>query len=318
MLDDNRDVYEDVELEGNDIADMETDADIDKKAESDSDFGETEEDVGLLPVKSIVERILDSKNPDSYNSRECMYSITGNTEKALQTCREGLNKYPDNIKLLSEAIILSMELGEEELAGGYYERMKNVSFKVWSGNAYSAAMDYLLLHPEENGEEIKNILENCKKNLKYYTRIYSDEYRYYHLIGEEDKGIESLKAAVSSFKNADVEALRLLEIQMDRGQVLEAEKTCMYCLSNSQVRILKKIEQPYILLILALIDDVKLKEKLTSPKRAANMDLEPEFIRIEDEYDKLITDCSSALEPYIDMIKAQKTTLEFLRVRADI
>lgn len=318
MLDENRDVYEDVELEDNDIADIETDADIDTGVKYDDDIEEDKEDVGLPPVKSIVERLLNSKSIGSYNSRECMYSIDEDADKALQTCREGLNRYPDNIKLLSKAIMLSIEFGEEESAGEYYERMKNASFKVWSGNAYSAAMDYLLLHPEENGEEIKNILENCKKNLKYYTRIYSDEYRYYHLIGEEDKGIESLKAAVSSFKNADVEALRLLEIQMDRGQVSEAEKTCMYCLSNSQVRISKKIEQPYILLLLTIIDDVKLKEKLTSPKKAVNIDLEPEFMRIEDEYDKLITDCSSALEPYIDMIKAQKTTLEFLRVRADI
>lgn len=316
MPDDNRNVYEDMELEGNDIADIETDADIDTGAQSDNDFEEDREDVGLPPVKSIVERLLSSKSPGSYNNRGYMYSITGDTEKALQTCCEGLNKYPDNIKLLSEAIMLSMELGKEESAGGYYERMKNVSFKVWSGNAYSAAMDYLLLHPEDNGEEIKSIIENCKKNRKYYTHIYSDEYRYYHLIGEEEKGIDSLKTAVT-LKNADEEALRLLEIQMERGQVSEAEKTCMYCLSNSQVRVSKKVEQPYILLILTLIDDVRLKEKLTSSKKAANLDLEQEFMKCEDMYDKLL-ECSPALDTYMDMIKAQKTTLEFLRLRADI
>ena len=233
----------------------------------------------------------------------------------LDRCRERIEKFPERLEYLAGAIGFATGMGDEDSARDSYDRLRGAPCKRWPSHAYGAAIDFLMLHPEQNAKEITAVIQEGKKYL-VSDEIFIKEYEYYRCIGEPDKGIDALKKAVSTLKNASNAALFLLSLHLERGEYDEAVSVGEYALATSGIDNPKDIARACFQTLLAR--DARFQMAMNSGERISG-DHENTLLMIDEMYEYLIGNFSSHLSDRdIELAKIKKEVLKFHKIRLDI
>lgn len=199
---------------------------------------------------------------DDYHNKACVYARTGKLKKAIEVCLKGLKYFPRNVDLLADIIQYSSESGDWEAAAKYYGMLrKTIPFHRWNWRAFTFSTRYLLDEdPIENEAECRMLISNYKKYIPYEERICMVESELEEALGNRDRSMQVLEEAIATRSNASQCALRLMDMQMNRGMFAEAVHTANYGIAAS-AEAQPSINMPYLCYLRALAKDHLLQRK---------------------------------------------------------
>lgn len=186
---------------------------------------------GLMPNSHGDEDMDDNDmDSDDYHNKAVDRARRGRNREATDICMEGLKKFPLNVDLLADTIKYSSEAGDMQTAADHYSILKaNVPFQCWNWRAFTFSFDYLLKEdPIANEDECRSIVEHYKKYLPYEEKASMAESELEAALGNAAGSMSVLKEAISTHANASQCALRLADMQMNRGLFVDVLETTNY------------------------------------------------------------------------------------------
>ena len=246
---------------------------------------------------------------DDYHNQGCDIARKGRKREAARFCMEGLEKFPLNVDLLADTIKYSTDTGDLPTADEHYSILKtSVPFRRWNWRAFTFAFDYLITKdPVENESECRTLVENYKKCLPYEERACLAESELEAALGNADLSMQVLQDAIRSHPNASQCAMRLADMQMDRGLYKDALRTVMYGAAASAA-VQPSINAAYLYLIRVLAKDHALHEKEASgePINIEEVEL------VKHEYDLLVREFPD-IRHHAKTIKTRISMLKFIK-----
>lgn len=241
-----------------------TDAD---ESVADRDFLELLSHVKNLmpdPDEETDESDMDS---DDYHNKAVDYARWNKCREAAEICQQGLRKFPFNVDLMADMIKYSSKAGDMQTANDYYTALKTkVPFRCWNWRAFTFSFDYLLkADPVANEDECRTIISQYKKFLPYEEKACVAESELESALGRPDVSMDVLKEAVRTHTNASQCALRLADMQMDRGLFEDVLTTTNYGIAAS-AEVQPSINVPYLYYIRTLAKDHLLHKKVYEGK----------------------------------------------------
>lgn len=199
---------------------------------------------------------------DDYHNKAVEHACHGKYKRATEICLDGLMHFPLNVDLLSDTIKYSAEAGDLEVAAKHYAILKKtVPVQCWNWRAFTFAFDYLLEDdPIANEEECRIIVENYKKYIPYEEKAYMAESELEMSLGNSEHSMKILEEAIASRENASQCALRLADMQLDRGLYEKVIATANYGIAAS-AETQPSINVPYLYYIRTLAKDHILHKK---------------------------------------------------------
>ena len=246
---------------------------------------------------------------DDYHNKAVDRARRGRNREATEICMEGLKKFPLHVDLLADTIKYSSEAGGMQTAANHYSILKaNVPFQRWNWRAFTFSFDYLLKEdPIANEEECRRIVEYYKKHLPYEEKASMAESELEAALGNAEGSMSVLKEAISTHANASQCALRLADMQMDRGLYADVLETTNYGIAAS-AEAQPSINIPYLYYIRALAKDHLLHKKVCSGKPVTKDELEA----LKEEYDLLLSEFPELMR-HAHMIKMRAKMLKFVK-----
>lgn len=245
---------------------------------------------------------------DDYHNKAVDRARRGRNHEALEICMEGLKKFPLNVDLLADIIKYSSDAGNMRIAAEHYTILKEkVPFRRWNWRAFTFSFDYLLKEdPIANEDECRVIVEHYKKYLPYEEKASMAESELELALGNAEGSMSVLKEAICTLANASQCALRLADMQMDRGLFSDALVTANYGIAAS-AEPQPSINIPYLCYIRVLAKDHLLHKKACAGEPVTKDELES----LKEEY-CLLNDFPE-LERHTHMIKVRMKTLKFIK-----
>ena len=242
------------------------DDDSDDEADDDSDDENDEMDANKIHNKSVD------------------YARHGKRRAAAELCINGLKRFPLNVDLLADTIKYSSDTGDMETAHQYYSVLsKDVPHQRWNWRAFTFSFDYLLKEdPLSNESACRAVIANYKRYLPFEEKANMAESELESALGNDERSMEVLKEAIAAHANASQCALRLADMQMERGLYAEALATANYGIAAS-AEPQPSINVPYMLFVRALAKDNALHMKEYRGEPVTSEELET----LEKEYDFL-------------------------------
>lgn len=246
---------------------------------------------------------------DDYHNKAVNRARRGRNREATDICMEGLEKFPLNVDLLADTIKYSSEAGDMQTAADHYSILKkNVPFQCWNWRAFTFSFDYLLKEdPIANEDECRSIVEHYKKYLPYEEKANMAESELEAALGNAEGSMSVLKDAISTHTNASQCALRLADMQMERGLFGDVLTTTNYGIAAS-AEVQPSINIPYLYYIRALAKDHLLHKKVCAGEPVTKEELEA----LKEEYD-LILDEFPELMRHAHTIKTRAKMLKFVK-----
>lgn len=228
---------------------------------------------------------------DDCHNKAVEYARLGKYKRATEICLDGLKRFPLNVDLLADTIKYSADAGNQEVAAEHFEILKTVPVQRWNWRAFTFSFDYLLGDdPIANEEECRIIIENYKRYIPYEEKAYLAESELEMALGNSERSMKVLEAAVASRENASQCALRLADMQLDRGLYEKVIATANYGIAAS-AETQPSIKVPYLYFIRALAKDHILHKKEcnneTVEKREVDA-LSAEYEFMLDEFSELM------------------------------
>ncbi len=200
-------------------------------------FGELMSRRGLgSPDLSFLSDDEDEENDDEndYHNKSADLARKGKNREAVEMCVRGLEKFPNNMDLLADAIKYSSDIGDVGAAENYLDKLnERVPRNTWNWRAYTFVLDFLMKNPSKNEKTCREIIDDYKKNLPYEEKSSVAESELEEKLGNHEKSKEILAQAIKERFNAPQSALRLLDLQLQHGEFEEALRTSDYFLIAS-------------------------------------------------------------------------------------
>lgn len=203
----------------------------------------------------------ENDDADVYFNKSAELAKKGRLSKAIEMCQKGLDKFPEEIDLLSNILKYSSDMGDDETAEKYLNQLiTNIPRKVWNWRTYTFTLDYLLKNPCINEAKCREIIGDYKKAFPAEEKSYVAESLLEEKLGNHTKSKEILENAVKERFNAPQCALKLLDLQMEQGEYEEALVTSNYfAIASCETQ--PSTNQNYQLYARCLIEDALLHKK---------------------------------------------------------
>ena len=252
----------------------------------------------------------DIMDADDYHNKACGFARRGEYKQAANVCLKGLKRFPMNVDLLADTVKYSSDSGDMMTAAKYYAILKNsIPFSRWNWRAFTFSIDYLLGEdPTENEAECRMLVDNYKKWIPYEEKSCMAESELEMAIGNSERSMEVLVDAIAARANASQCALRLADMQMDRGMYEAVINTANYGIAAS-AEAQPSINVPYLYYLRALA-----KDHLIHKKECAHNAISSEEVRaMEKEYRLLIEKFTSKMIRYKSNIDMRIDMLAFIQ-----
>lgn len=248
-----------------------------------------------------------SMSADDYHNKAIEYVHRDKYKRATDLCIEGLKRYPMNMDLLADTIKYSSKSGDMRVAEAHYLMLRKQPFNCWNWRAFTFSCDYLLeSNPVENEEEIRVLVEQYKSILPYEEKAYMAESELENALGNHEQSMKVLADSIQHYSNASQCALRLADMQFERGMYVEVVETCNYGIAAS-AEPQPSINIPYLLLLRAMS-----KDHILITKANHEPIKESEINAIRDEYKLLLEEFPYQMMCYSGVIEARCSVLKFV------
>ena len=208
----------------------------------------------------------------------------------------------------AEPFVFQFDVGMQTAADHYSILKANVPFQRWNWRAFTFSFDYLLKEdPIANEDECRSIVEHYKKYLPYEEKASMAESELEAALGNAAGSMSVLKEAISTHANASQCALRLADMQMNRGLFVDVLETTNYGIAAS-AEAQPSINIPYLYYIRALAKDHLLHKKVCSGEPVTKDELEA----LKEEYDLLLSEFPELMR-HAHMIKMRVKMLKFVK-----
>lgn len=247
---------------------------------------------------------------NDYHNKAVDHSRHGKHKLAAETCMEGLKYFPLNVDLLADTIMYSSKSGNMDNAAKHYEILKDaIPVQRWNWRAFTFSFDFLLENdPVANEDECRAIIENYKKFIPYEEKAYMAESELEMALGNAERSMAVLKEAIASRENASQCALRLADMQLDRGLYEEVIATANYGIAAS-AEVQPSINIPYLYYIRALAKDNILHKKECRNESVEKKDVEA----LSAEYELLLSKFPELMN-HASTITMRKNMLDFMKI----
>lgn len=293
--------------------------------ESDNETEKAEAIGGLLEILSRMSEhatVDDDDDDDDYDGEDandmdandfhnkaCDLARHDKNRSAANICIEGLKLYPANVDLLADTIKYSSNCGDFKTAETHYCLLRRIPFSRWNWRAFTFSCDYLRdRNPVENEKEYRLLVAQYKQVLPYEEKASVAESELETALGNHDQAVKVLANAIQHYSNASQCALRLADMQIERGMYADVVDTCSYGIAAS-AEPQPSINIPYLLFLRAIAKDNLLHMKVRSH------DVVPasEVQEIMDEYKLLLDEFPARMMHHSSMIKTRRSVLKFIR-----
>ena len=228
--------------------------------------------------------------------------------EAVRMCMKGLERFPDEIDLLADTIKYSCKAGDLANAAAHYEKMCQIPRPRWNWRAYSFAFDYLVLKPIENEAACRELIADYKRYVPHEEKSWVSESELEEQLGNHERSMSVLTEILEKNANAPQSALRLVDMQKDRGMNRELITTCFYGLSAS-CEAQPSINIPYLLLQRTMAKEALLFQRLGRGEHVTAEELD---VLIE-EY-QFLEDKFMELAHYGRAIRTHRQVLQFEKI----
>lgn len=282
---------------------------------SDIDFQELlsqmKELVSDLDGQDDGDVIDNNMDADDYHNQAVDYARHNKYGMAANLCREGLKKFPLNVDLLADTIKYSADAGDMEIAAEFFTILsEKVPYKRWNWRAFTFSVDYLLQSdPVGNEDNCRTIIMTYRHCLPYEEKADMAESELEEALGNREESMHVLENAIHIHTNACQCALRLADMQMDRGLYEDVITTANYGIAASADP-QPSINVPYLYLIRALAKDYILHKKECDGENVSP----DEVVALKDEYELLLNEFprlmhfESTIKTRVKMLKFVKTS----------
>ncbi|MCR5249215.1 MAG: hypothetical protein K6E50_01265 [Lachnospiraceae bacterium] len=245
---------------------------------------------------------------NDYHNKAVSFSRRGMFKKAISLCIEGLQHYPNNIDLIADTIKYCSECGDVERAAEYYALLKDtIPYSRWNWRAYTFTFDYLIAaDPVKNEEVCRELIANYKKYVPHEEKACMAESELEASVGNTEKSMEVLEKAIRTYPNASQCALKLADMQMERGMYERVVETADYGISAVEVQ--PSINVPYLLLVRTMAKDALLHRRIGEGILPSKAEVE----ELKDEYEKLVPEFP-VLMRHAGIIDIRKKILKFVK-----
>lgn len=246
---------------------------------------------------------------DDYHNQAVDYARHSKYGMAASLCQEGLEKFPLNIDLLADTIKYSADAGDMERAAEYYTILnEKVPYKCWNWRAFTFSFDYLLQRdPIANEDDCRILIMTYRNCLPYEEKADMAESELEDALGNMEASMNVLKNALHTHTNARQCALRLADMQMDRGLYEDVIKTANYGIAAS-AEPQPSINVPYLYFIRTLAKDYILHRKECTGEKIS----EKEVDALREDYELLLSEFPR-LKHYESTIKTRVKMLKFVK-----
>lgn len=228
----------------------------------------------------------DGENDDEndYHNKSADLARKGKIREAVGMCVRGLERFPNNMDLLADAIKYSSDIGDVKSAEDYLEKLnERVPRNTWNWRSYTFVLDFLMKNPSDNEEICREIIADYKKNLPYEEKSSVAESELEEKLGNHERSKEILEQAVKERFNAPQAALRLLDLQLQHGEFEEALRTSDYFLIAS-CEAQPSTNLNYQLYVRCLAEDAILHKKYFEKENVT----EDEVERLKGMYERIL------------------------------
>ena len=250
----------------------------------------------------------DGMDADDYHNAAVDHARHNKYKRAVQTCIKGLGSFPQNVDLLADTIKYSCHAGDLKTAAEYYDRLVKIPRNRWNWRAYTFSFDYLIQDAGANEKECRDIIADYKRYLPHEEKAFMSQSELEGALGNNESSMNVLVEALNQLSNAPQCALRLADMQMERGMYGDVIKTVDYGLSAS-CETQPSINIPYLLLIRTLAEDALLHQHKAAGEVVTAEEVNSllkEYATLNDEFPEMIR--------YGRVIKIREKCLKFLQL----
>ncbi|MCF7630337.1 hypothetical protein L3K75_09930 [[Ruminococcus] lactaris] len=247
---------------------------------------------------------------DDYHNKAVEFARHGKYKRSTEICMDGLKRFPLNVDLLADTIKYNAEAGDLDTASEHYEVLKkSVPVQRWNWRAFTFAFDYLLeVDPITNEEECRRIVENYKKYIPYEEKAYMAESELEMALGNSERSMSVLEAAIAARENASQCALRLADMQLDRGLYENVIATTNYGIAAS-AETQPSINVPYLYYIRALAKDHLIHKKECNGEVVEQKEVDA----LSAEYNLMLSEFPELMR-HAHTIKMRAKMLKFMKI----
>ena len=216
----------------------------------------------------------ETMDASDYHNVSVHLAETGRNRKATEICSEGLSRFPGNIDLTADAVYYSVKCGEMETAAEYYAQLKEKPYVHWNWRAFTFSLDYLRADgAAKNEAESRALIAQFRQVLPYEEKAALAESNLEEALGNADTAMQVLEDAIRKYSNAPQCALRLADMQFDRGMFREAKQTALYGIAASAAP-QPAVNVPYLRLLATLAEDHILHMKAAKGETVSRAEIE--------------------------------------------
>ena len=187
--------------------------------DSDDDFDEDDED----------DEDDEMGDAEDIHNKVMSKAKAGNNVAALNVSEAGIEKYPDNIDLLADAVRFAGKVGDERKAEHYFKQLIEKSDKrEWGWMQFTYLLDYLMKTPIKNRSRIEELLKDYINYLPQEEKAAVAACEFEDKIGNHEKGRTILEEFVQNSFHAPQCAAKLISIYMINGEYEKAKKMIEY------------------------------------------------------------------------------------------
>lgn len=273
----------------------------------------------------------DDMDADDIHNKAVNHARHGKKKKAAELCMKGLERlspsaYEEsitraeisiqkshpvslNVDLLSDTIQYSSDTGDMLNAAKHYAVLKeSIPVQRWNWRAFTFAFDYLLKEdPIGNEKECRTLVENYQKYLPHEEKASMAESELEAALGNAENSMNVLKESIRVRSNASQCALRLADMQMNRGLYEDVISTTNYGIAAS-AETQPSINIPYLYYLRALAKDHILHEKECTGETISK----DELSALAEEYKLLISEFPE-LRRHSHTIEMRAKMLKFVK-----
>ena len=254
---------------------------------------------------------------DDFHNKAVDYARRGRYRQAAETCMRGLKYFPKDVDLLADTVKYSSNAGDAATAERYFRILKDsIPFARWNWRAYQFTLDYLIEdNPAVHEQECRLILSNFHQTLPYEERAYLSESELETALGNYERSMEVLAEATRTRSNACMCALRLADMQLERGLYADVVKTASYGIAAAADP-QPSINIPYLYYLHTLAKDYLLHCRAfgLNGEDAGKVSAE-EIETLKKEYEMMLSEFPR-LNHYGDSIQMRLRMLKFLAAEA--
>ena len=254
----------------------------------------------------IDEMDVDNMDADDFHNKAVELARFEKHKRALAICEIGMKRFPASVDLLADAIKYSSVTGDMSTASKYYEKLRNIPFQRWNWRAFTFSFDYLLRDPVANEAECRSTIENYKKYLPYEEKANMSESELEAALGNRERSALILAEAIHTLRRACQCALKLAEMQLERGDFEDVLETCNFGLSSVELQ--PTVPVPYFLLIRTLAEDSILHKKVNEHIEVSQSEIDA----IYDTYESILSDFSE-LATHAQTIQMRMKLLKYIK-----